>query len=149
MYNYGCVEKRKGYVEMWKKIKDLSDKFFPWGCLLVSACQFFQGSFVGGIGWLIAGVTWWLGGECESGLKKLTQLIKDHLAVNKEDELIKNLPNPDLMDIDHMDIDHILKIGRDFQNSDRWHGATYDTAKLLCDTIENLRKNGERKHEVF
>ena len=47
-----------------------------------------------------------------------------------------------------MDIDHILEIGREFQMSDTWRGATYDTAKLLCDTIEMLRnkvKNEENK----
>ena len=32
----------------------------------------------------------------------------------------------------------ILEIGRDLQKSDKWHGATYDTAKLLCDEIERL-----------
>ena len=131
---------------MWKKIKASMDKLSPWACLFVSACQFLQGSCIGGVGWLLAGVTWWLGVECESDLKKLTQLFKEHLSDDKEkeDKLIKNPSNPNLIDIDHMDIDHILKIGRDFQNSDRWHGATYDTAKLLCDTIENLRKWKEK-----
>ena len=38
-------------------------------------------------------------------------------------------------------IDLVLKIGRDFQYSDRnFRGATFDTAKLLCDTIERLAK---------
>lgn len=42
-----------------------------------------------------------------------------------------------------LDIDHILAVGRELQASDTWHGATYDTAKLLCDTIEALRGKGE------
>ncbi len=36
-------------------------------------------------------------------------------------------------------VEHVLDIGRDFQNQDRLHGAHYDTVKLLCDTIEYLR----------
>ena len=36
--------------------------------------------------------------------------------------------------------DEILKIGRDFQESDKWHGATYETAKLLCDEIHRLSR---------
>ena len=137
---------------MWKKIKDLLDKISPWACLFVSACQFLQCSYMGGFGWLIGGVMWWLEDEGERNFKELAQLFKDHLADDKknEDELMKeNMFNPDLTNVNHMDVDHILKIGRDLQNSDKWHGATYDTAKLLCDTIENLRKNGEKKHEVF
>ena len=38
-------------------------------------------------------------------------------------------------------IEEVLRIGRDFQYSDRnFRGATFDTAKLLCDTIERLAK---------
>ena len=40
-------------------------------------------------------------------------------------------------------VDQVLKIGRDFQNQDNWHGAHYDTARLLCDTI--VRLNGKLK----
>ena len=138
---------------MWKKIKDLLEKFSPWGCLIVSAFQFFNGSYIAGFGWLIASAMWWLEEEGERNFRELAQLFREHLDNDndkeKEDELIKNISNPDLINIDHMDIDHILEIGRNFQNSDRWHGATYDTAKLLCDTIENLKKNLEKKHEVF
>ena len=36
-------------------------------------------------------------------------------------------------------VEHVLDIGRDFQNQDGFHGAHYDTVKLLCDTIEYLR----------
>lgn len=38
------------------------------------------------------------------------------------------------------DVEHVLKIGREFQKQDNWRGAHYDTAKLLCDTIEYLRE---------
>ncbi len=37
-------------------------------------------------------------------------------------------------------VEYVLKIGRDFQNTDRLHGAHYDTVKLLCDTIEDLNE---------
>ena len=40
----------------------------------------------------------------------------------------------------HLSTDRILEIGRELQNGDRWRGATYDTAKLLCDEIERLRR---------
>lgn len=36
------------------------------------------------------------------------------------------------------DVEHVLKVGREFQMQDSWRGAHYDTAKLLCDTIEYL-----------
>lgn len=39
-----------------------------------------------------------------------------------------------------LDIEHVLEIGRRFQQSDsNYRGATWETAKLLCDTIESLR----------
>lgn len=37
-------------------------------------------------------------------------------------------------------VEDVLRIGRDFQNTDRLHGAHYDTVKLLCDTIEDLNE---------
>ena len=91
---------------MWKKINDLSNKFFPWGCLLVSACQFFEGSCVGGLGWLISGVMWWLQEESERDFKELSRLFElsrmfsEHLADDKEkeDKLINNPSNQDLKD---------------------------------------------------
>ena len=33
------------------------------------------------------------------------------------------------------------------QNSDKWHGAQYDTVKLLCDTIERLRDSKEENEK--
>ena len=54
-----------------------------------------------------------------------------------------------IINMEYVDIDHILKVGRDFQNTDTWHGAHYDTVKLLCDTIEHLRKPGTRNCDVY
>lgn len=39
------------------------------------------------------------------------------------------------------DVDHVLKIGREFAAKDGYRGAHYDTVKLLCDTIEHLRES--------
>ncbi len=48
----------------------------------------------------------------------------------------------------HLSTDEILRIGRDFQNTDTWRGATFDTAKLLCDEIERLaRRLGRLEYE--
>lgn len=45
----------------------------------------------------------------------------------------------------HLSTDEILRIGRDFQKSDNiWRGATFDTAKLLCDEIERLARRLSR-----
>ena len=44
-----------------------------------------------------------------------------------------------------LDIDIALEFGRNFQQTDSvYHGATWDTAKLLCDTIERLRDQVEK-----
>ena len=45
-------------------------------------------------------------------------------------------------------LDRVLKIGRDFQNQDSWHGAHYDTARLLCDTIVRLSRKLKEKENV-
>ena len=37
-------------------------------------------------------------------------------------------------------VEDVLRIGRDFQKTDRLHGAHWDTVKLLCDTIEDLNE---------
>ena len=44
-------------------------------------------------------------------------------------------------------VDQVLKIGRDFQDQDKWHGAHYDTARLLCDTIERLEQKLKEKEK--
>ena len=48
--------------------------------------------------------------------------------------------------------ERVLEIGRNFQNEDKWHGAHWDTVKLLCDKIEELRdelKKHNRNCERF
>ena len=42
-------------------------------------------------------------------------------------------------------VEQVLKIGREFQDQDNWHGAHYDTARLLCDTIVRLSRKLEEK----
>jgi len=42
-------------------------------------------------------------------------------------------------------VEQVLKIGREFQDQDRWRGAHYDTARLLCDTIERLNQKLKEK----
>ena len=74
--------------------------------------------------------------------KKLYELARKNIH-NREVEKRESA----IIDSSNVDIDHILAIGRDLQNSDKWHGAQYDTVKLLCDTIERLRDN--QKDEVM
>ena len=45
--------------------------------------------------------------------------------------------------VGNMETSLILRIGRDFQNSDKFRGCTFDTAKLLCDEIERLSRELE------
>lgn len=46
-------------------------------------------------------------------------------------------------------VERVLEIGRDFQNEDKWHGAHWDTVKLLCDTIERLQGKSQQVEVVF
>ena len=56
------------------------------------------------------------------------------------------MPEKRFEDIERRSIKDILRIGRSFQDSDKvYRGATYDTAKLLCDTIEMLSEALERE----
>lgn len=56
------------------------------------------------------------------------------------------MPEKRFDDIEGRSIKDILRIGRSFQDSDRvYRGATYETAKLLCDTIEMLNEALERE----
>ena len=64
----------------------------------------------------------------------------DELDEEEKNEHQKSSLDSPIINMEYVDIDHILRIGRDFQNTDTWHGAHYDTVKLLCDTIEHLRK---------
>ena len=58
----------------------------------------------------------------------------------KPEKLVKDEPPR----YDHLDVDHVLAIGRRFQNEDTWHGAHWDTVKLLCDTIEAMNAKIEK-----
>jgi len=73
----------------------------------------------------------------------------DELVVEKNEQPKDGRDSSSIINMENMDIDHILKIGRDFQNTDTWRGAHFDTVKLLCDTIEHLRKPGTRNCDVY
>ena len=79
-------------------------------------------------------------------IRKLERL--DELEAEKNEQP-KSVLDSSIINIENMDIDHILKVGRDFQNTDTWRGAHFDTVKLLCDTIEHLRKHGTRNCDVY
>jgi len=81
-----------------------------------------------------------------NAMRELERL--DELVAEKNEKPKSGLDSS-IINMKNMDIDHILKIGRDFQNTDTWHGAHYDTVKLLCDTIEYLRKPGTRNCDVY
>ena len=73
----------------------------------------------------------------------------DEMEIEKNEHPKPDLDSSPIINMENMDIDHILKIGRDFQNTDTWRGAHFDTVKLLCDTIEHLRKPGTRNCDVY
>lgn len=52
-----------------------------------------------------------------------------------------------MVDDDRFSVEQVLEIGRRFQQEDRWHGAHFDTAKLLCDTIEKLYAEVKKCHK--
>jgi hypothetical protein len=54
-----------------------------------------------------------------------------------------------MVDDDRFSVEEVLEIGRRFQQEDRWHGAHYDTAKLLCDTIEKLYAEVKKCHKAL
>ena len=81
-------------------------------------------------------------GNAMRDLERLEELVAER------NEQPKGGGDSPIINMEYADIDHILKIGRDFQNTDTWHGAHYDTVKLLCDTIEHLRKHGTRNCDV-
>ena len=65
--------------------------------------------------------------------------VSSHTDFNENKQNEGELFSPELP------VDQVLKIGRDFQNQDRWRGAHYDTARLLCDTIERLNQKLKEK----
>ena len=85
---------------------------------------------------------------CQECSKELSQIAEEYWK-EKEEQPTSGRDSSSIINMEYVDIDHILKVGRDFQNTDTWRGAHYDTAKLLCDTIEHLRKPGTRNCDVY
>lgn len=59
-----------------------------------------------------------------------------------DEEIIKWRDNQKCVDPksdEDIPVERVLEIGRELQNEDKWHGAQYETVKLLCDTIEKLQ----------
>ena len=81
-----------------------------------------------------------------NAMRELERLEEMEVEKNEQPKSVSGSP---IINMEYVDIDHILKVGRDFQNTDTWHGAHYDTVKLLCDTIEHLRKPGTRNCDVY
>ena len=60
------------------------------------------------------------------------------------------MPDLRFSDAEGRSVEDILEIGRRFQNTDSiYRGATYDTAKLLCDTIEILNRTLETERRGY
>lgn len=108
---------------------------------VTALCEIITGSWFSGIGWGMAAF-WLFAFETEKTyFNELLELARKNIhskEIERESAII---------DSDNIDIDHILAIGRDLQNSDKWHGAQYDTVKLLCDTIERLRDKEENEKD--
>ena len=73
------------------------------------------------------------GWECIWSVRLLKYCDRLEAAMAREKRGAKLLR----FDLGHT-VEDVLRIGREFQNTDRLHGAHYDTVKLLCDTIEDL-----------
>ena len=144
-------ENKETKKSIWRSIGNWISTF---GYFIVAVLEFSAGGFISGIGWILAGIGWWAFSKEQKWVETFIRLYRNHLnECEKRDEAYKakireyedklsnerNATKEAAFDVNMMSIDDILKIGRDFQNSDKWHGATYDTAKLLCDTIEMLR----------
>ena len=148
---------------MSSKISKFMDKFSLVGYFIVAICEFAQGSWFSGVGWCLAGVGWYAFGKerkffdqanaiyrkCVNEYEDTIEKLKFDLVKKDGEEQPKSSLDSSIINMENMDIDHILKVGRDFQNTDTWHGAHYDTVKLLCDTIEHLRKPGTRNCDVY
>jgi hypothetical protein len=140
------------------KFSKVMDKCALIGYFIVSVCELVQGNWFSGVGWCLAGIGWFAF-DTEKGFFDQANEIFRKCSNEYEAEIEKleaeKLAHPksgldsSIINMENMDIDHILKVGRDFQNTDTWRGAHYDTVKLLCDTIEHLRKPGTRNCDVY
>lgn len=151
-------ESKETKESIWRSIGSWISTF---GYFMVAMLEFVDGGFIAGVGWILAGLGWWAFSKEQNYVDTFIRLYRNHLnECEKRDEEYKakikeyedklsnggNATKEAAFDVNMMSIDDILKIGRDWQKSDTWRGATHDTAKLLCDTIEMLRnkvKNGE------
>lgn len=121
-----------------------------------------QGNYVAALGWFFAAYAFYSTQKEHEYYQQVYDMYLEHLNKCEKRDIEYQKQIADLkirlaksndaersaaFDVEKLDIDHILKIGRDWQKSDTWRGATHDTAKLLCDTIEMLRDklNKERK----
>lgn len=149
---------RKGYNHMSTSIK----KFWY---IVIESVQFglflafivfllSQGQLLAAVGWLFAAFGFYAMKKEHGFYKEIYDAYSEHLdkCEKRDMEYQKQIADYKIrlaksndaersaaFDVEKLDIDHILKIGRDWQKSDTWRGATHDTAKLLCDTIEMLR----------
>ena len=155
-------ESKETKKSIWRTIGNWISTF---GYFVVAVLEFADGGFISGIGWCLAGVGWWAFSKEQNYVETFIRLYRNHLnECEKRDEAYKakikeyegklsnerNATKESAFDVERMSIDDILKIGRDFQKSDTWRGATHDTAKLLCDTIEMLRdQKGNRNCNVY
>lgn len=163
---------RKGYNHMSTNI----NKFWY---LVIESAQFglflafivfllSQGQLLAAVGWLFAAFGFYATKKEHGFYKEIYNAYSEHLdkcekrdaeyqkTIREYEEKLSNERNAtkeSAFDVEGMSIDDILKIGRDFQKSDTWRGATHDTAKLLCDTIEmlqsKLNKRGNRNCDVY
>ena len=158
-------ESKETKKSIWRTIYDCLATF---GYFVVAVLEFVDGGFISGIGWILAGVGWWAFSKEQNYVETFVGLYRNHLnECEKRDEEYKakikeyedklsnerNAMKGAAFDVDMMNVDEVLKIGRDWQKSDTWRGATHDTAKLLCDTIEmlqnKLNKQGNRNCDVY
>ena len=160
--NMETDENKETKKSIWRTIGNWISTF---GYFVVAVLEFADGGFISGIGWILAGVGWWFFSKEQNYVETFIRLYRNHLnECEKRDEAYKakikeyedklsnerNATKEAAFDVNMMSVDDILKIGRDFQKSDTWRGATHDTAKLLCDTIEMLRSNtGNRNCDVY
>lgn len=143
---------------MSSKISKFMYNFSLVGYFIVAVCEFVQGSWFSGVGWCLAGIGWYAFEEerrffdqANAIYRKCAEEYEDRIdkLVAEKNKQPKSGLDSSIINMENMDIDHILKVGRDFQNTDTWRGAHFDTVKLLCDTIEHLRKPGTRNCDVY
>lgn len=127
---------------------------FLFMCLFICAVEFGIGDWMSALGWMTALCGWIAFYGEKFYYNELLKLYHEHLdhcekqsneyrsKVEQYKEALaaaRAKTKAVAFDVENVDVGDILRIGRDWQKSDTWRGATHDTAKLLCDTIEMLR----------